>query len=65
MLSGRCSYYVTMGDSEDEEDTQFMVRVFCDLLGIEGRGTETLLHGMDVVPTGAMVAEWPGIRLGE
>eukprot|EP00971_Amphidinium_carterae_P197557 3920762-Amphidinium_carterae.1 len=64
MLSGRCVCHVTRGIS-DFEDVQFIVQCCCNRLGIERRGTETLLHGMDVIPARAIVCEWPGIRLGE
>eukprot|EP00971_Amphidinium_carterae_P269565 5347637-Amphidinium_carterae.1 len=61
MLSGRYIYMISYASANAEQ----MVRQCCMRLGISRSGAETLLHGIDVVPSTAIVQNWPGIRLGE
>eukprot|EP00971_Amphidinium_carterae_P270136 5359574-Amphidinium_carterae.1 len=58
MLSGR--YTVVCAD--DDESAEDIVEECCGRLGMERSGKEALVHGTEVLPAGAHVRSWPGLR---
>eukprot|EP00971_Amphidinium_carterae_P228644 4535178-Amphidinium_carterae.1 len=60
MLSGR--YTVVVASRYHGEGALGIVPRCCSRLGITRSGTETLLHGTEIVPAKARVRDWPGLR---
>eukprot|EP00971_Amphidinium_carterae_P233305 4630585-Amphidinium_carterae.1 len=58
MLSGRYTAVMSKGD----ERAEATVGRCCRRLEIQGRGTEKLVDGTEVVPATARVKNWPGLR---
>eukprot|EP00971_Amphidinium_carterae_P086128 1703934-Amphidinium_carterae.1 len=63
MISGRQAIVVC--DLLDELNTEAVLRKCCQKLGVNFIGSMCLVRGNDVVPAGARVSDWPGIRFGE
>eukprot|EP00971_Amphidinium_carterae_P137902 2733208-Amphidinium_carterae.1 len=45
-------------------DAEGIAQQCCIRLQIQGRGTEKLVHGTEVVPATARVHSWPGLSRG-
>eukprot|EP00971_Amphidinium_carterae_P238149 4727922-Amphidinium_carterae.1 len=58
LLSGRSTCLVAAG--YDNADS--IVGACCRRLGRGRSGTEALIYGTEVVPDGALVQDWPGLR---
>eukprot|EP00971_Amphidinium_carterae_P081125 1604870-Amphidinium_carterae.1 len=51
-----------MAQVKGDDNAEAIVGKCCSRLQIQGRGTEALVHGAEVVPATAMVRSWPGLR---
>eukprot|EP00971_Amphidinium_carterae_P065142 1291158-Amphidinium_carterae.1 len=60
MISGRQA--IVICEMFSEHDTEAVLQECCEKLGISSTGSMCLVSGDDVVPAGAFVDDWPGIR---